>query len=66
MLGMRASKVIAGLLCTVLATCAWPATVKVQDVPQQEIHGRATLIPNKNPRGAEENWRAVTSFLGRI
>lgn len=43
---------------------ASPAAVKVQHAPRAGVHGSSTLIPDKNPRGAEENWRAVLAFLG--
>lgn len=46
---------------------AAPATLKVQYVPPTAgIHGSSTLIADRNPRGAEENWRAVEAFLTRI
>ena len=45
---------------------ASPARVKVQHVPRAGVHGSSTLIASKNPGGAEENWRAVLSFLERL
>lgn len=30
------------------------------------VHGSATLRADRNPRGAEENWRAVLAFLARF
>lgn len=37
-----------------------------QYVPQTGVHGSSTLNANRNPGGAEENWRAVLGFLKRI
>lgn len=45
---------------------ASPAGVEVQQVPQHGVHGSSTLIAAKNPRGAEDNWRAVMAFLDRL
>lgn len=40
------------------------SAVRVQHVPAQGgVHGSSTLIPDKNPRGAADNWRAVLAFL---
>jgi dienelactone hydrolase len=36
-----------------------------QFVPDEGVHGSSMLRPDKNPRGAEEAWRAVLSFLRR-
>ena len=44
-----------------------PATDKTQFVPTKGgVHGSATLMLDKNPRGAEENWQAVLRFLSRF
>jgi alpha-beta hydrolase superfamily lysophospholipase len=45
---------------------ASPASLKVQHVPMQGVHGSSTLIAAKNPRGVEQNWSAVMAFLGRL
>lgn len=46
---------------------ASPAAVKVHYVPATAgVHGSSTLIADRNPRGAEENWRAVEAFLRRL
>lgn len=46
---------------------ASPARVKEQYVaPTAGVHGSSTLIASRNPRGAEENWRAVEAFLNRL
>jgi alpha-beta hydrolase superfamily lysophospholipase len=43
------------------------STIRVQHVPTEGgVHGSSTLIPAKNPRGADANWRAVMAFLTRI
>jgi dienelactone hydrolase len=43
---------------------ASPARMKVQYVPDQGgVHGSSTLIPARNPRGADANWQAVLDFL---
>lgn len=39
---------------------------RLQYVPQTGIHGSSTLNANRNPGGADENWRAVLAFLKRI
>jgi len=39
--------------------------VKVDFQPKNGVHGSSTLRDDKDPAGAEENWNAVTSFLGR-
>ncbi|MBN8807057.1 MAG: alpha/beta hydrolase [Sphingomonas sp.] len=38
---------------------------RLQYVPQAGVHGSSTLNANKNPGGADENWRAVLGFLKR-
>ncbi|OYY91584.1 MAG: hypothetical protein B7Y45_02705 [Sphingomonas sp. 28-66-16] len=46
---------------------AAPAATKQLYVPPTAgVHGSSTLIAARNPRGAEENWRAVEQFLRRI
>ncbi len=46
---------------------ASPAAIKVRYVPPTAgVHGSSTLIPDRNGRGAEENWRAVEAFLNRV
>jgi hypothetical protein len=35
-------------------------------VPAHGVHGSSMLIPSRNPAGAEENMRAVLSFLDRV
>jgi dienelactone hydrolase len=46
---------------------AAPSRDKVQFVPQQDgVHGSSTLRPDRNPKGAEENWQAVRSFLAQL
>lgn len=41
-----------------------PADVRF--VPEHGVHGSSTLIPKRNPTGAEENWHAVLAFLERV
>ena len=38
----------------------------VRFVPEHGVHGSSTLIANRNPQGAEQNWRPVLDFLGRV
>lgn len=46
---------------------ASPARFKTQYVPTTGgKHGSATLLLDRNPTGAEDNWRAVFQFLGRL
>lgn len=46
---------------------AVPIKQKVQFVPLTAgVHGSSTLIPDKNPAGAQENWRAVADFLHQV
>ena len=43
---------------------AVPAAGKVQIVPQTGgVHGASTLRADRDPAGAEENWRGVLTFL---
>ena len=43
---------------------AVPAAGKIQIVPQTGgVHGASTLRADRNPAGAEENWRGVLTFL---
>ena len=45
---------------------AVPGGVKQQFVPVHGgVHGSSTLIPARNPGGAEEAWAAVLGFLGK-
>jgi dienelactone hydrolase len=39
------------------------STDKRQFEPQAGVHGSSTLIPARNPQGAEENWGNVLMFL---
>ena len=44
-----------------------PGADKVHFVPAVAgVHGSSTLIDARNPRGAAENWTAMTGFLNRI
>lgn len=45
---------------------ATASTDRQQFVPKTGIHGSSTLNASKNPGGADENWRAVLSFLKRV
>jgi len=46
---------------------ASPSTIKVQFIPQiAGVHGSSTLLTERNPKGAAENWQAVLAFLGRV
>jgi dienelactone hydrolase len=38
----------------------------VRFVPAHGVHGSSMLIASRNPAGAEENWRAVMSFLDKV
>jgi dienelactone hydrolase len=43
---------------------AVPGSSAVQFIPKRGgVHGSSTLRPDRNPRGAEENWQAVEKFL---
>jgi dienelactone hydrolase len=43
------------------------STDKTQFVPTKGgVHGSATLMADKNPAGAEENWQAVLRFLKHV
>jgi dienelactone hydrolase len=37
-----------------------------QYVPKVGVHGSSTLIAAKDPKGAEDNWRAVMAFLAKV
>lgn len=37
-----------------------------QYVPKVGVHGSSTLIAAKDPKGAEDNWRAVMAFLKKV
>jgi dienelactone hydrolase len=55
---IAAARAIAGAVHTVGTTLF---------VPQQGgVHGSSTLIPSRDPAGAEENWAAVRAFLRRV
>lgn len=44
-----------------------PGTGNIQAVPAiAGVHGSSTLIIDRNPSGAEDNWRAVEAFLKRV
>lgn len=46
---------------------AVPAADKVQAIPAVTgVHGSSTLIADRNPKGAEDNWRPVLKFLARV
>lgn len=46
---------------------AVPGSDNVDAVPMiAGVHGSSTLIPARNPRGAEDNWRAVEAFLRKV
>jgi len=46
---------------------AVPAAGKVQIVPQAGgVHGASTLRADRDPAGAEENWRGVLAFLASV
>ena len=46
---------------------ASPSRDKVYATPRKAgVHGSSTLIPARNPEGAEENWKSVDAFLDRI
>lgn len=46
---------------------AVPGTGNVDAVPAiAGVHGSSTLIAARNAAGAEDNWRAVEAFLGRV
>jgi len=44
---------------------AAPTRIKQQFTPRRGIHGSSTLIAQRNPRGADENWTSVEAFLRR-
>lgn len=46
---------------------ASPSKDKIYATPRKTgVHGSSTLIPARNPEGAEENWKSVYEFLDRI
>jgi dienelactone hydrolase len=46
---------------------ASPAKQKDQYVPRSGgVHGSSTLITDRNPSGAADNWRAVLAFLAQV
>lgn len=45
---------------------ALPGKTNTQFKPQHGVHGSATLRKDRNPAGAEENWKAVLAFLERF
>ncbi|MCY1167244.1 Serine aminopeptidase, S33 [compost metagenome] len=44
---------------------ASPSRGKVQFVPRHGVHGSSTLLVDRDPQGAAENWSAVEAFLRR-
>jgi len=42
---------------------ASPSQRKTRYVPYHGIHGSSTLLADRDPLGAAENWRAVSAFL---
>ena len=42
-----------------------PSRAKQQFAPRHGVHGSSTLLVNRDPQGAAENWQAVESFLGQ-
>jgi pimeloyl-ACP methyl ester carboxylesterase len=42
---------------------AAPSSRKEQFVPKVGVHGSSTLIPARNPQGAQANWESVAAFL---
>jgi alpha-beta hydrolase superfamily lysophospholipase len=42
---------------------ASPAKIKTQFVPKFGVHGASTLIADRDPKGASENWAHVLAFL---
>jgi alpha-beta hydrolase superfamily lysophospholipase len=45
---------------------AVPGAPKRQHRARAGLHGSATLRADRNPRGAAENWAAVTAFLAEV
>lgn len=46
---------------------ASPSKLKEQYVPHTGgVHGSSTLIQAKNPKGAKDNWKAVSTFLAKV
>jgi dienelactone hydrolase len=45
---------------------AVPGGRATQYVPVAGVHGSSTLIPAKNPRGADSNWQAALAFLKKV
>ena len=44
---------------------ASPSQTKQQFVPRRGVHGSSTLLADRDPEGAPENWLAVETFLRR-
>jgi dienelactone hydrolase len=44
---------------------ASPSRIKQQFVARHGVHGSSTLLVNRDPQGAPENWLAVETFLRR-
>ncbi|PTS86603.1 alpha/beta hydrolase [Sphingomonas sp. HMWF008] len=47
-------------------TDALPPGLATRYVPTEGVHGAATLIAAKDPKGAETNWLPVLSFLKKV
>ncbi len=45
---------------------ASPSEQQTRYVPHQGIHGSSTLLEDRDPLGAGENWRQVSAFLQRF
>ena len=46
---------------------AAPSAEKIQLVPKSAgVHGSSTLRADRNPKGADENWAAVRTFLATL
>lgn len=45
---------------------AVPDGLATRYVPKVGVHGAATLIAAKNPKGAETNWQPVLAFLDKV
>jgi pimeloyl-ACP methyl ester carboxylesterase len=45
---------------------ASPAKIKTRFVPKFGVDGASTLIADRDPKGASENWARVQAFLDRL
>lgn len=45
---------------------AAPTQIKRQFIARRGIHGSSTLIAQRNPLGADDNWASVEAFLRRV